>query len=47
MTSESDGAVVRQVLAGDTEAFGILVGRYRERYGRFAVRMLSNREDAE
>lgn len=47
MTVESDGAIVRQVLEGDTEAYGILVGRYRDRYARFAVRMLSNREDAE
>lgn len=47
MTEPSDGAVVRQVLAGDTEAFRLLVARHRERLGRFALQMLGNREDAE
>lgn len=44
---QSDGTVVRQVLAGDTEAYRLLVERHRARYARFAVRMLGNREDAE
>jgi len=43
----SDGAIVRQVLAGDTESFRLLVARHRERLGRFALQMLGNREDAE
>jgi RNA polymerase sigma-70 factor, ECF subfamily len=47
VTEPSDGAVVRQVLAGDTEAYRLLVARHRERMGRFALRMLGNREDAE
>lgn len=47
MTEPSDGAVVRQVLAGDTEAYRLLVARHRERLGRFALQMLGNREDAE
>ena len=47
MTEPSDGAVVRQVLAGDTEAYRLLVARHRERLGRFAFQMLGNREDAE
>ena len=47
MSAPSDGAIVRQVLAGDIEAYRLLVSRYRDRYARFAVRMLSNREDAE
>ncbi len=47
MTEPSDGTVVRQVLAGDTEAFRVLVARHRERMGRFALRMLGNGEDAE
>jgi RNA polymerase sigma-70 factor (ECF subfamily) len=29
------------------DAYRILVGRYRDRFGRFAYRMLGNREDAE
>ena len=43
----SDAAVVQRVLAGDGEAYAILVGRYRDRYARFAIHMLGNRDDAE
>lgn len=32
-----DGAIVERVLRGDTEAFGVLVTRYRTAYGRYAV----------
>ena len=44
---QTDAVLVQQVLGGHVEAFSTLVGRYRERYGRFAVHMLGNREDAE
>jgi RNA polymerase sigma-70 factor (ECF subfamily) len=47
VTELSDGAVVRQVLAGDVEAFRLLVARHQERLGRFAMRMLGHREEAE
>lgn len=43
----SDADLVRQVLAGDAAAYAGLVGRYRDRLGRYAVHMLGNREDAE
>lgn len=43
----TDAAVVRLVLAGDPDAFAILVDRYYDRYARYAVHMLGNREDAE
>jgi RNA polymerase sigma-70 factor (ECF subfamily) len=43
----TDAAVVRQVLEGDVDAFAILVDRYSNRYARFAVHMVGNREDAE
>jgi RNA polymerase sigma-70 factor (ECF subfamily) len=43
----ADRAVVERVLAGDVEAYGILVRRHRDRMFRFALRMLGNREDAE
>ena len=43
----TDEVIVRQVLAGDVEAYGVLVARYRDRYVRFAMQMLGNREDAE
>jgi RNA polymerase sigma-70 factor (ECF subfamily) len=35
------------VLKGDVEAYGELVARYRDRYARYALHMLGNREDAE
>jgi len=43
----TDAALVRRVLDGEVESFAVLVSRYRDRYGRFAVHMLGNREDAE
>jgi len=43
----TDAAVVRRVLEGDIEAFAILVDRYYDRYARYAMHMLGNREDAE
>ncbi len=43
----SDAELVRRVLGGNTGAYGALVGRYRDRLGRYAVHMLGNREDAE
>src|SRR3989454_3331484 len=43
----SDGEVVRRVLAGDAGAYAMLVARYRDRLGRYAVHMLGDRQDAE
>ena len=43
----TDADVVRRVRAGDTAAFAVLVARYRDRLGRYAVHMLGDREDAE
>lgn len=43
----SDSVLVQQVLDGDSGAYSLLVGRYRDRYGRFAVHMLGAEEDAE
>lgn len=37
---QTDGAVVRRVLAGDVEAYRILVERYRAQFGRYAVSLL-------
>jgi len=47
VTDRSDAALISQVLNGNAEAYGALVARYRERYARFAVHMLGEREDAE
>jgi RNA polymerase sigma-70 factor (ECF subfamily) len=43
----TDAAVVTRVLAGDVDAFGVLVDRYYDRYARYALHMVGNREDAE
>jgi RNA polymerase sigma-70 factor (ECF subfamily) len=43
----SDSAIVRRVLDGDVEAFGLLVDRYHEHYYRLARHLVGNREDAE
>lgn len=47
MDQESDGVLVRLVLAGDSRPFAVLVERYTEKYARFATRMLGSTEDAE
>lgn len=45
--AESDGGLVRRVLAGDSAAYAELVARFRDRLARYAVRMLGNSADAE
>lgn len=47
MEAVSDAVIVERVLRGNVEAFGGLVERYRDRYARYALHMLGNREDAE
>src|SRR5881628_2528310 len=47
MDRGTDGQVVARVLRGDVEEYGVLVERYRDRYARYAMHMLGNREDAE
>ena len=42
-----DTALVQTVLAGDVDAYGVLVNRYSAEYMRFAVRMLGTVEDAD
>lgn len=42
-----DAAVVAEVLAGDVEAFAIIVRRYRDSYARFAAGMLDDVDAAE
>jgi RNA polymerase sigma-70 factor (ECF subfamily) len=43
----SDADAVRAVLAGDVEQYAILVHRYRDRYARYAARMLGSQDAAE
>ncbi len=47
MGTRTDGEIVRAVLAGDTEQYAELVRRYRDRYARFAARMLGSADEAE
>ena len=47
MREENDGVLVRRVLSGETRTYARLVDRYRDRLGRYALRMLGNRDDAE
>jgi RNA polymerase sigma-70 factor, ECF subfamily len=42
-----DLALVRQVLAGQTDCFGVLVGRYQKVMYTVALRMLGNAADAQ
>ncbi len=46
-TAPSDGEVVRAVLAGDVERYGVLVSRYRARYARYAANLLGAAAPAE
>lgn len=43
----ADGEVVRAVLGGDVEQYAVLVRRYRDRYARYAARMLGSLDSAE
>jgi RNA polymerase sigma-70 factor, ECF subfamily len=47
LADQSDADVIALVLAGHSDAFAVLLGRYRDAYTRFAVRMLGNAEDAD
>lgn len=44
---DTDGEIVRAVLAGDRERYAQLVERYRDRYARYAARMLGSLDAAE
>jgi RNA polymerase sigma-70 factor (ECF subfamily) len=45
--SDSDAALVARTLAGDLDAYAALMSRYRDAFGRYAVHMLGNAEDAQ
>ena len=47
MADATDGAIVRAVLAGDSERYTELVDKYRDRYARYAARMLGSPDAAE
>jgi RNA polymerase sigma-70 factor, ECF subfamily len=45
--SDSDAALVARTLEGDLDAYGALMARYRDAFGRYAYHMLGNAEDAQ
>jgi RNA polymerase sigma-70 factor (ECF subfamily) len=45
--SRSDAEIIAQVVAGQTDAYAVLVDRYRDRCHRFALRMLGDPDDAD
>lgn len=47
MSLRSDAELVHAAAQGDVDAFGELSRRYRDRYARFAVRMIGSRDEAE
>jgi RNA polymerase sigma-70 factor (ECF subfamily) len=47
VTEITDGVAVARVLAGDVNAFALLVARHRDRGFRYALHLLGNTQDAE
>jgi RNA polymerase sigma factor (sigma-70 family) len=47
VTDHTDLLIVQKVLAGDTQAFAVLVDKYKDMAVNLAFNILSNREDAE
>lgn len=44
--SVPDGVLVKRVLAGDVEQYGVLVERYRAEFGRYAASLCGDRDTA-
>ncbi len=47
MQDPTDAELIAEILGGRADAYGVLVARYRDRYARYATRMLGNRDEAE
>lgn len=47
MTTNNDQYYINQIIEGETNAFSILVNRYKDLVFTLALRMLKNREEAE
>ena len=47
MNQRQDHEVINQVLAGDNQAYRVLVDRYKQMVYTLAIRLVQNREDAE
>ena len=44
---DGDAALVTRILAGEKEAYGTLMDRYRDRFARYATHLLGDRHEAE
>lgn len=47
MTTNTDQILINQIIEGDTNAFSVLVERYKDLVYTLALRMLKNKEEAE
>lgn len=47
MTTNNDQIIIDQIIEGDTNAFSVLVDRYKDLVFTLALRMVKNREEAE
>ncbi len=47
MTTNNDQIIIDKILEGDTNAFSVLVDRYKDLVFTLALRMVKNREEAE
>ena len=47
MTINNDQIIINQIIEGDTNAFSVLVDRYKDLVFTLALRMVKNREEAE
>ncbi|MEO8201603.1 MAG: RNA polymerase sigma factor [Gemmatimonadota bacterium] len=45
--NDGDALLVTRVLGGDENAYGVLMARYRDRFARYAFRLLGDQGDAE
>ncbi len=47
MTTDQETTIINQIIAGNTQAFAVLVDRYKDLVFTLAIRMLKHREEAE
>lgn len=47
MTTDQETLIINKIIGGDTQAFAMVVDRYKDLVFTLAIRMLKNREEAE
>ena len=47
MTTDQETQIIHKIIGGDTQAFAVLVDRYKDLVFTLAIRMMKNREEAE